>query len=436
MDSTELEKNGGIDAKIKDNGKYDAENIDGKSLDENISPPPAATKGRGLRKWRRIRREAGKETNTSLDSNRKRGSTAFPIGTKQKSEGSSSSTNAVSNALDLRSPLLVDFGGGFATRADSENSEDRNSRSSTAASAPRAKKLETVRGVSGKNSGVSVQSGDQMGKSRSVTNKKARGVRIKKENSISSVESDSRSSNFVFVEGSNGRRSCRSGNYDGDYSDDARNGDRCLNEEGPNANEADSEEISHEDLGAENSWEVKEGKVDDRVGSGDRDDLAESVMPLHLAQEALEREVQKLRDVGKEDPLSTDTKISDLESILNFGNMKIEHEEILKQRIAAEVEFLVISNTIQNLKTTGYKDQINHTVQQKIVPVSVSVPVSVPEKVPKEVKVEDESETARKLRKRVCRYAFWFVIQLVLFLVVVYLLVLQFSSQNMEVLPT
>ncbi|KAI3769085.1 hypothetical protein L6452_00182 [Arctium lappa] len=421
MDLIESEKNGEIDAKIKDNGKCDVEIIDGKSLDENVSPPPAATKGRGLRKWRRIRRESGKETNTSLDSNRKRGSTAFPIGTKQKSEGSSSSTNAVSKALDRRGPVLVDFGGGFATRADSENSEDRNSRSSTAASAPRAKNLETV-----KNSGVSVQSGDQQGKSRGVTNKKARGVRLKKENSYSSVESDSRSSNFVFVQGSNGRQSFRSGNYDEDYSDDARNGDRCLNEEGPNANEADSEEISREDLGAESPWEVKERKVDDdRVESGDRDDPVESMLPLHLAQEALEREVQKLRDVGKEDPLSNDTKISELESILNFGNMKIEHEEILKQRIAAEVEFLVISNTIQNLKT-GYKDQINHTVQQK----NVASPV------PEEVKVEDEGETARKLRKRACKYAFWFVIQLVLFLVVVYVLVLQFSSQNLEVLPT
>ncbi|KVI10274.1 hypothetical protein Ccrd_011314 [Cynara cardunculus var. scolymus] len=416
MDSTELGKNG----EIKDNGKYDGEHIDGKSLDENISPPPpspptAATKGRGLRKWRRIPREAGKEMNSSLDSNRKRGSMSFPIGVKQKSEGSSSSTNAVSNALDRNSPLLVDFGSDFATGADSENSEDRNSRSSTAASVPRAKNLETVRILSGTNSGISVQSGDQSGKGRSVTNKKARGVRIKKENSLSSVESDSRSSNFVFAKGSNGRQSGMSGNYDEDYSDDARNGDRCLNEEGRDANEGDSEEISREDLGAENSWEVKEEKVDDPVESGDRDDLAES----------------KLRDVGKEDPLSNDTKIFELESILNFGNMKIEHDEILKQRIAAEIEFLVISTTIQNLKT-GCKDQTNLMVQQKNVaaPVSVSVPV------PEAVKVEDEGETARNLRKSVRRYGFWFIIQLVLFVVALYLLVLQISSRDTKVFPT
>ncbi|KAJ9562699.1 hypothetical protein OSB04_007859 [Centaurea solstitialis] len=429
MDLTEFEKNGEIDDKIKDNGTHDGENTgENGSPAPSSSPPAAATKGRGLRKWRRIRRESGKETNSGFDSNRKRGPIAIPIGgMKQKSEGSSSSTNAVFNRNN--GPMLADLGSDFATRAESENSEDRNSRSSTGASVPnRSKNPEPVIGNS-KNSVKS--SGDNLpGKGRGgLTNKKARGVKIKKENSISSVESDSRSSNFVFNRGTNGGGNFRSGNYDEDYSDDGRNGgDRCVNEEGRNGNDGDFEGISRDDLGAENSWEVKEEKVD-KDKSGDRDDFVESVMPLHLAQEALERELEKLRDVGKEDYFSNDTKISELESVLNYENMKFEHEEILKQRIAAEIEFLVILDTIQNLKM-GCKDQSDLMLPQKNV--SVSEPVPVPEK----VEIEDEGESARKLRKRVWRYGFWFVIQLVLFVVVVYLLVLQFSCQNMEVLPT
>ncbi|KAF5757946.1 hypothetical protein HanXRQr2_Chr16g0723731 [Helianthus annuus] len=71
-------------------------------------------------------------------------------------------------------------------------------------------------------------------------------------------------------------------------------------------NKAEYENVSHDDLAGENSWVAKEEKIDDHVGSGSIDPLVESIIPLNLAQEALEREVEKLRDVGKEDILSSD----------------------------------------------------------------------------------------------------------------------------------
>lgn len=446
-----VEKNGEIDTKLKDNGNLEAENVPntteiltGGSIGSSPSSFPA-TKGRGLRKWRRIPREAGKETNSNLDSNKKRGMAALPAGMKQRSEGSSSSTNAMSNVLD-HNLLYGDSGRGsdFASRADSDNSEDQNSRSSTAASAPRANhKLSTLdtnnsRSQNGNNSGtISVQPSDQQEKSRNQT-KKARGFKLKKENSLSSMESDSRSPNLIFTQGSNsvtsnGRKNGKLVNYEEDYSDDAQNGDRQT--QTPFKNEADFEDVSHEDLAGENSWDLKEEKADDH-----HDNLVDPIIPLHLAQEALEREVQKLKDVGKEDTLSSDesfkssnikidearimielknAKISKLESILNYGDIKTDYEELLMKRIAAELEYLVISKTIQNVKE-GHMDQINNLmVQQKKLAVQEDVQV----------------EEAYKLKNRVWRYGLCFMIQLVLVFVVVYMFVLQFSSQN-KVIPT
>lgn len=444
VETEDLEKNGEIDTELKDNGNYEAEIVDEMKADGTVgntttggSPSPA-TKGRGLRKWRRIPREAGKETSSSLDSNRKRGMVGLPAAMKQRSEGSSSSTNAMSHAVGnpLDHNLLYgDLGRGpdFGSRADSDNSEDQNSRSSTAASVPKPNHKSHVAGMAslnGKNSGNSAeQSGDQQEKSQNQT-KKARGFKLKKENSISSMESDSRSSNFIFTQGSNsvtsnGRKNGKLEHHEEDYSDDAQNGDRQTQIEF-SKNEADSEDVSLEDLTAENEEKVH----------GDGDSLVDSIIPLHLAHEALEKEVQKLRDVGKEDTLSSDdsfksstnnkieealvmielknAKIFELESILNLG----DYEQLLIQRIAAELEYVVISKTIQSLKL-GETDQINKLpVQEKKVEVALP-----------------DDEQVWKLQNGACRYGLFFVIQLVLLLLVVYVFVLQFSSQT-KVIPT
>ncbi|KAL4554638.1 hypothetical protein LXL04_037236 [Taraxacum kok-saghyz] len=442
VETEDLEKNGEIDSNSKDNGNYEAEIVDGELLGgQTMSPsnspsPLPATKGRGLRKWRRIRREAGKETNSSLDSNRKRGMIALPVTTKQRNEGSSSSTNAISHPLD-HNLLYGDLvrGSDFASRADSDNSEDRNS---TAASDPKPNrnKIHVKPSLNGKNPGVSVQEqeqrdDDQQEKSQSQNQnqtKKARGgVKLKKENSISSMESDSRSSNFIFTQGSNsvtsnGRKNGRLVNYEEeDYSDDAQNGE-VQTQTVFNKNEADSEDVSHEE------------KV-----NGDHDRLVDPIIPLHLAQEALEREVQKLRDVGKEDTLSSDysfksttikieearvmielknAKIFELESILNFN----DYEELLIRRISAELEYLVISKTIQSLKL-GHMDKLDQIDNLKVQQ--------------KKLKVQDDEQVQLwKVKNMACRYGLCFVIQLVLVLVVVYMFVLQFSTETKSRIST
>ncbi|KAK8683699.1 hypothetical protein V6N13_039750 [Hibiscus sabdariffa] len=73
----------------------------------------------------------------------------------------------------------------FASTTDYKNSEDWSSKSSTAASTPKVRyDIPARKGIAG-------------------SSKKARGVRVKieKENSDPSIESDPKSSNFIFTQG-------------------------------------------------------------------------------------------------------------------------------------------------------------------------------------------------------------------------------------------
>ncbi|KAA8523487.1 hypothetical protein F0562_009910 [Nyssa sinensis] len=221
----------------------------------------------------------------------------------------------------LRRSKRVVVGPTFAAGTDSENSEDWSSKSSTAASAPHltyeipavvgyAHEKNRMKNPGGKNLGNLVTRGQQ-GKSRTETSKKPRGERVKieKENSHSSMESDSRSSNFVSMQGtnsvtSNGIQSERSMNYDGENSDEVQDGEQQFSKEIRTGfgkeNVGEFEDLSPEDLAADLSWEVKEEKSDNHRSSADWDPLVESILTLQSTQEALEKEVQKLREIGKE----------------------------------------------------------------------------------------------------------------------------------------
>ncbi|KAF1001349.1 WPP domain-interacting protein 2-like [Apium graveolens] len=308
------------------NGACSAENV-GNNLSVNgmkMKPEgvlggstPQVKKGKGLRRWKRVPRgESSKERGESTG-NGKGGKRGLPnvrnsAETKQRSEGSVSSTNAV-----VRSQGGVvggfDFGmvvgpNNFAA-TDSENSEDRSSKSSTAASAPRWRLEAAVGGYIGDNNGIASSNRDQnlvalmgqQGKIRTGFGKKPRGnqVKIEKENSHSSMESDSQSSIFVFVQGassvtSKGRQSRRSANYDGENSDDeAQGSEQRFAEElqaGFRKNMAEFEEVSQRCLDADN------------IGlSEDQDPLLESITALQSAQDALAQELLKFREFGKDD---------------------------------------------------------------------------------------------------------------------------------------
>ncbi|KAK2639960.1 hypothetical protein Ddye_027755 [Dipteronia dyeriana] len=296
---------------------------------------PPTMKGYGLKKWRRIKRDVIKDAGPSVDSSKvlKRSSSGAgnpnpnkpihmsPVDIRQSSEGSVGSINV--GAIDgfavhgssLDSRFAV--GSAFAAGTDSENSEDRSSKSSTAASAPKmryelpavmgnARERNRTKNLSGKSGGIPTQR-VQQGKNRVESSKKPRGekVKIEKENSHSSMESDSRSSNF-FMQGaysanSNGKPSDRSMNYDGENSDDAHACERQFSEEvqtGYKDNVGEIEDLSQEDLAVDLAWDAKE--ENHHSPETDRDPLVESIQTLQSVQEALEKEILKFGEIGKD----------------------------------------------------------------------------------------------------------------------------------------
>lgn len=287
----------------------------------STSPLFPTRKGFGLKKWRRIRRDANREGDSSNDTGNmavqdspradpKPSKRLQYSDRKQQSEGSVSSTNAVVRSFDgfgmLDEPNLG-LSPSFAAGTDSENSEDRSSKSSTAASAPKMKYEIPVMGgfprdkskisVNGKNPTHAVQFG-QHGKGRAGTaDKKARGERVKieKENSHSSVESDSRSSNFVFVQGTfsmnNGIRSEGTNEYDGENGDEVQGSGKQVNDGDGGGYGKDGgggfEDLSPEDAVADSSWVDKEERSENGP-MRDKDPLAESMRALQSVQEALQ----------------------------------------------------------------------------------------------------------------------------------------------------
>lgn len=229
-----------------------------------------------------------------------------------------------------------------------------------------------------------------------------------------------------------------------------------------------------QDLAADNSWEVKEENGENHAGSMDHDVLAVSMIKLQSAQEAIQREVQKLKDVGKEDLFFMDDSIQpsepsnlegweamlfeefrscessnifEIQTILKQnvvqGDLKTELEEILKQRIEVEVQYIAISEAIQQSKA-GYVAQIELMVQQKklaLEHMEVMKKLECAESKARELKREAEKlkvtceeilerEEVLKVQSRVCRLTSCFIIQLILFVLVLYLCLLQFSSHH------
>ncbi|KAM1341327.1 hypothetical protein ACFX2F_005795 [Malus domestica] len=284
---------------------------------------PPTVKGRGLRKWRRIKRNfaKGDKDNAVDDSSKvlKRGLSGNGSPVKSKNspieirhntrEGSVGSVNMLRNVGVVdgfaipgsSSDSRFSVGTAFAAGADSENSEDRSSKSSTAASVPKpkfelpaafvhARDKSKMKSTSGKSVSNSAQRAQQ-GKTQVESSKKHRGDRgtIEMENSYSSMESDSRSSNFVFMQSpiltSNGKQSGRSMSHDGENSD-----------------EVHASEPHPTDL----PWMANGGTNKNHRSLTDQDPLVESILNLHSVQEALAKEVQKFGEIGKE-ILSTDS---------------------------------------------------------------------------------------------------------------------------------
>ncbi|THG22292.1 hypothetical protein TEA_009425 [Camellia sinensis var. sinensis] len=306
--------------KVENNGSWNGENggdddkdvgvtesvssppLTGKSPVGSVgSSPPAMTKGYGLKKWRRIKREFNKDGSSSADTGKilKRGlstpamNSSKPQGssveTRQKSNGSVSSTNAMLKSmgvgadgfslhgfnLDSRLAVGLDFSAG----TDSENSEDRSSKSSTAASVPKSRHE------------VQSMEGNARDKNRMKTLGVKTLVNSTQKGQLFAVKRVGLRPGTNNMVTSNGRQSGRSMNYDGENSDEAQGGEQNLGEELlSKENLGEFEDQSQEDLAADLTWEVKEEKVEHHRSSTDRDPLVECIYTLQSAQEELEKD--------------------------------------------------------------------------------------------------------------------------------------------------
>ncbi|KAH8494894.1 hypothetical protein H0E87_021339 [Populus deltoides] len=352
---------------------------------------PPNMKGFGLKKWRRIRRDIVKDASAGVDNSKvlKRVSSgavnpAKPtnltlVEVMQNSEGSVGSANLFRNAalgdgfvthgsnLEYRFTVASAFSAG----TDSENSEDQSSRSSTAASAPRVRHdLLSVSGYAWDKNGVKYLGGKSGGSSAQLVqrgmgwvenSKKPRGERVKieKENSHSSMESDSRSSNFVFVQGdfsvtSNGKQSGRSMNYDGENSDEAHAVEQQfsggVHTSYGQENVGEVEDLSENELAAEASWTDKGEKSDDHQPSADQDPFVESILALQSVQKALENEVQKLGEIGKVSSVVEDSSSANSEIHKSSLPNQFDSESI-KESNSLEFRVLSLTQTVQYLES-------------------------------------------------------------------------------------
>uniref|UniRef100_A0A6N2L000 WPP domain-containing protein n=1 Tax=Salix viminalis TaxID=40686 RepID=A0A6N2L000_SALVM len=350
------------------------------------SPP---TKGFGLKKWRRIRRDVVKDASADADNskvlkrvfsgavNPAKQINLNPVEVLQNSDGSVGSANLfrnvalgdafVTHGSSLESRFVVESA--FPAGMDSENSEDRSSKSSTAASAPRVRHdLPTVSGyswdrnrvksLSGKGVGSSSQR-VQQGKEWVENGKKPRGERVKieKENSHSSMESDSRSSNFVFMQGdysvtSNGKQSGRSMIYDGENSDEAHEGEQQFSGE-PHSGygQENAEDVSEDELAAEASWTDKGEKRADHRPSADQDQWVESILSLQSVQKALENEVKKLGEIGKVSDVVEVSSLADPEIHGSSLYEKLDSESF-KESSSMELQVLSLTQNVKYLESS------------------------------------------------------------------------------------
>ncbi|KAL3614853.1 hypothetical protein CASFOL_040514 [Castilleja foliolosa] len=399
--------------------------VNGKENEASISP--ATRKGYGLKKWRRIKRDATRSGGDSSDdtghiamqdlsNSVRKPSKRFQV-LPEKSEGSVSSPNPIAgNSVD-------------AGRTESENSEDQSSKSSTAVSAPKMRyefSNNDKNGMSSLSGSNSTQHLQQQGKGRVEPSKKARGVKIEKENSRSSVESDLRSSNFVFAQGayvtSNGKGS-------------------------------EGLENGHED---NLSWDGKKEKGGNCGSSSDRDALVESILVLQKAQEALEEEVLKFKEIGKD--ASKDGSVSDDENVSSFSRIlqsevletakreaEAELEDLFKQRIETEIEYLTISRAIQKLSIADVNlstisEEQNSTAsklpENKTGDKATAMLGKDADKFQKLCEDIASGNETMKLQKGVCKYTSYFLVQLLSLFVIFGIFIFGLSADYVELVPT
>ncbi|KAL8505371.1 hypothetical protein ACS0TY_016563 [Phlomoides rotata] len=454
--------------KVHNNGSCDLQNSDyhellsdveekGTEASESVSSFPwelksQVRKGYGLKKWRRIKRDASKvgESSVNTDNIVTEELPSFSINPskraqvyaerEQKSEASLSSRIPVVRNLEVFPPFgdhSLTMGASVDVGIDLENSEDGSSKSSTAASVPVVKHDMQV-AVGFPHDNKYIMSGKKLAQKGPI--KKTRGERVKPEKE----NSDSRSSNYARSNGIGGQRPVFHGGENGDGVQGGREN-------------GGYQDMSTQDVIADLSLEVQKEKIENDGSSLDQDPLVESIYGLQTAQEALEKEVLELKEIGKD--ISVDGSVSDAQpeitesseqfpsgdklnfssavhpKMLEIGKRDAEREieDLCKQRIEAEVEYLTISRTIQKMKVP-LVDRITCLEEHK-KPVSEKATM-LKKKSEKLEKNSCEDIEALKLQKKVCKYTSFFLVQLLSLLAILGVFTFQISPNCGEFVPT
>ncbi|XP_073308462.1 WPP domain-interacting protein 1-like [Primulina huaijiensis] len=439
-------------------------------IDHDVSPSSTMTKkGSGLKKWRRIKREPNKVGDSSVQTGSLTIVEVLNLGgnsgkrvqfdpeRKQRSDGSVSSTNAMLRSSDDFA-LLDDSGlemrPSFSAGTDLGNREDQRSKSSTKESSPRIRgeasavlhDKSRIPSLSVKDLTHSVWRGMQ-GKGKIDTGKSSKGgkVKIEKENSHSSTESDSRSYNFVFMHGMpytrNGIRTEKSFDYNEESGDEDQGIEHQLSNGLHNDfhknGEGGYKDALTEDVGADSSWEAKDDRSQNNGSSMHMDPLAESIFGLQSIMEMLEKEVLKLSEIGKD--LTITDLVQDLSFIESVNiDVETEIEDLFKRKIEAEVECLAMSRTVQKLRDAV--DQVTILEEQRTLPSDTVKKDAVLEKEAKRLETfcEDtaSADEMLKLQTRVGKYMSCFSVQLVLLVVISVIFIFQESPKYTGLVPT
>lgn len=525
--------------------------------EEAVNSKGAPRKGVGLKKWKRIRRNVVRDHNSSADESGKvlkrglSGSGNANLsenlrGVKEKNDGSSSAFGNVvfSDGHAIRGSSTDSryaVGSGFVVGTDSENSEDRSSKSSTAASEPKVRH-EKGRGSRNTNSKNLVNSAQkvQQGKGWIESSAKPGGggrVKFEKENSISSLDSDSRSNyrQGVFsTVTSNGKHSGNPHVYDGGNDGEAHTNEHFTKEdEAGYGNENGEDEDLQENSAANQSWDAPEEKSENNQSTSAEDPLIESIRSLQAVQEALEEEVQKFREIDTEvvspeddsvkcssasagitavdlglhksflsshssadetnqaassslefqisslkqhvnlleskleelqGVLATkDSRIVELETALTTGKfpkeesantlgykeVEYEIEDLFRQKVEAEVEYLAIAKVMQNLKVGADLQFTLLEEQEKLSENQAQVLNKIIDAESKASVLKNKAEELEKycgdslvieesflLQKRVCKVSFYLFLQFMMLILFFWFLVSQLSQNSGGVVPT
>lgn len=525
--------------------------------EEAVNSKGAPRKGVGLKKWKRIRRNVVRDHNSSADESGKvlkrglSGSGNLNLsenlrGVKEKNDGSSSAFGNVvfSDGHAIRGSSTDSryaVGSGFVVGTDSENSEDRSSKSSTAASEPKVRH-EKGRGSRNTNSKNLVNSAQkvQQGKGWIESSAKPGGggrVKFEKENSISSLDSDSRSNyrQGVFsTVTSNGKHSGNPHVYDEGNDGEAHTNEHFTKEdEAGYGNENGEDEDLQENSAANQSWDAPEEKSENNQSTSAEDPLIESIRSLQAVQEALEEEVQKFREidtevVSPEDDsakcssasagitavdlglhksflsshssadetnqaassslefqisslkqhvnlleskleelqgvlASKDSRIVELETALSSGKfpkeesantlgykeVEYEIEDLFRQKVEAEVEYLAIAKVMQNLKVGADLQFTLLEEQEKLSENQAQVLNKIIDAESKASVLKNKAEELEKycddslvieesflLQKRVCKVSFYLFLQFMMLILFFWFLVSQLSQNSGVVVPT